>query len=90
MLHADPGLLLTIGNNTTVGHGGICQDATIGDGVLVGTGAVILNGSTIGDGSLTAAGSAVLEGTLIPLIHSLPAFPPDLLDPSRTPKRGGH
>jgi carbonic anhydrase/acetyltransferase-like protein (isoleucine patch superfamily) len=66
VLHADPGFPLTIGNNTTVGHGAICHGATIGHGVLVGMGAVVMNGSTIGDGSLIAAGAVVLEGTDIP------------------------
>jgi carbonic anhydrase/acetyltransferase-like protein (isoleucine patch superfamily) len=66
VLHADPGFPLTIGNNTTLGHVAICHGATIGDGVLVGMGAVVMNGARIGDGSLIAAGAVVLEGVEIP------------------------
>jgi carbonic anhydrase/acetyltransferase-like protein (isoleucine patch superfamily) len=76
VLHADPGFPLTIGNNTTLGHGAICHGATIGDGVLVGMGAVVMNGATIGDGSLIAAGAVVLEGAVIPprsLVAGVPA-----------------
>jgi carbonic anhydrase/acetyltransferase-like protein (isoleucine patch superfamily) len=76
VLHADPGFPLTIGNSTTLGHGAICHGATIGDGVLVGMGAVVMNGATIGDGSLIAAGAVVLEGADIPprsLVAGVPA-----------------
>jgi carbonic anhydrase/acetyltransferase-like protein (isoleucine patch superfamily) len=86
VLHADPGFPLTIGNNTTLGHGAICHGAichgaichgaTIGDGVLVGMGAVVMNGATIGDGSLIAAGAVILEGADIPprsLVAGVPA-----------------
>lgn len=76
VLHADPGFPLTIGNNTTLGHVAICHGATIGDGVLVGMGAVVMNGATIGDGSLIAAGAVVLEGADIPprsLVAGVPA-----------------
>lgn len=76
VLHADPGFPLTIGNNTTLGHGAICHGATIGDGVLVGMSAVVMNGATIGDGSLIAAGAVVLEGANIPprsLVAGVPA-----------------
>jgi carbonic anhydrase/acetyltransferase-like protein (isoleucine patch superfamily) len=76
VLHADPAFPLTIGNNTTLGHGAICHGATIGDGALVGMGAVVMNGATIGDGSLIAAGAVVLEGVDIPprsLVAGVPA-----------------
>ncbi|HEX2174910.1 MAG TPA: hypothetical protein VHG70_03275 [Nocardioidaceae bacterium] len=36
------------------------------DGVLVGMGAVVMNGARIGEGSLVAAGTVVLEGTDVP------------------------
>ncbi|MFF1880126.1 gamma carbonic anhydrase family protein [Pseudarthrobacter sp. NPDC058196] len=65
-----------MGNNTTVGHVAICHGATIGDGVLVGMGAVVMNGATIGDESLIAAGAVILEGTVIPprsLVAGVPA-----------------
>ncbi|WP_308113849.1 gamma carbonic anhydrase family protein [Arthrobacter sp. ISL-30] len=75
VLHSDPNFPLTIGNNTTLGHGAICHGSTIGHGVLVGMGAVVLNGSTIGDGSLIAAGTVVLEGTAIPPLSLVAGVP---------------
>ena len=75
-MHADPGFPLTIGHNTSIGHGAICHGATIGDGVLVGMGAVVMNGAKIGSGSLVAAGAVILEGSDIPpgsLVAGVPA-----------------
>jgi carbonic anhydrase/acetyltransferase-like protein (isoleucine patch superfamily) len=39
---------------------------TIEDDVLIGMGAIVLNGARIGRGSLVAAGAVVPEGTQIP------------------------
>ena len=39
---------------------------TIGDRVLIGMGATLLNGATIGADSIVAAGSLVTEGAVIP------------------------
>ena len=44
VLHADAGLPLTIGADVTVGHQVILHGCTVGDGTLVGMGAVVLNG----------------------------------------------
>ena len=48
----------------------------VGDDVLVGMGAVVLNGARIGSGTLIAAGAVVLEGADVPpgsLVAGLPA-----------------
>lgn len=66
VLHADPELPLTIGTGVSIGHRAVVHGCTVGDDVLVGMGAVILNGARIGDGSIIAAGSVVLEGTEVP------------------------
>jgi gamma-carbonic anhydrase len=55
-----------IGDDVTVGHGAIVHGCTIGDRVLVGMGATVLNGATIGEDSIIAARSLVTEGTTIP------------------------
>ena len=39
----------TLGKNCTVGHGAIVHGATIGDRVIIGMGAIILDGAKIGD-----------------------------------------
>jgi carbonic anhydrase/acetyltransferase-like protein (isoleucine patch superfamily) len=54
------GEMVTIGHNATV-HGCVLEDA-----VLVGIGAVILNGARIGEGSIIAAGTVIPERTIIP------------------------
>jgi carbonic anhydrase/acetyltransferase-like protein (isoleucine patch superfamily) len=66
VLHTDPGSPLVIGSETAVGHGAIVHGCRVGDGVLIGMGAIVLSGARIGDGALIGAGSLVLEGAEIP------------------------
>jgi carbonic anhydrase/acetyltransferase-like protein (isoleucine patch superfamily) len=62
MLHSDPGVPLTIGEDCTVGHHAILHGCTLGDRVLVGMSATVLNGAVIGDDCLIGAGALVTEG----------------------------
>lgn len=55
-----------IGKNVSIGHGAVIHGCTIEDNVLIGMGAVILNGAVIGKGSLVGAGALVSEGKIIP------------------------
>jgi carbonic anhydrase/acetyltransferase-like protein (isoleucine patch superfamily) len=76
VVHCDPGSPTTIGRDVSVGHGAVVHGCTIGDEVLIGMNATVLNGAVIGAGSLVAAGSVVLEGTEIPprsLVAGVPA-----------------
>lgn len=66
VLHADPGVPLTVGAGVSVGHNAILHGCTIGDDVLVGMGATVLNGAVIGAGSLIAANALIPEGAQIP------------------------
>lgn len=66
VLHADVGKPLTIGDNVTVGHQVMLHGCTVGDGSLVGIGAVVLNGAKIGKGCIVGAGSLVTEGKEFP------------------------
>lgn len=59
-LHCDYGYPINIGENVTVAHGAIVHGATIGNNVLVGMGAIILNGAIIPDNCVVAAGSFVI------------------------------
>ena len=52
-----------VGARCTIGHGATLESCTVGDGCVVGMGAVILQNAEIGPGSLVAAGAVVLEGT---------------------------
>ena len=66
MLHSDPGAPLTIGEDCTVGHHAILHGCTIGNRVLVGMGAIVLNRAVIGDDCLIGAGALVTEGKAFP------------------------
>jgi carbonic anhydrase/acetyltransferase-like protein (isoleucine patch superfamily) len=70
VMHTDAGFPLTIGEDCTIGHSAILHGCTIGDGALIGMGAVILNGAKIGRGSLVGARALITEGKEFP-DHSL-------------------
>ncbi len=56
----------TVGADVTVGHGAILHGCTIGDRVLVGMGAIVLDGAVIEDDCLIGAGALVTPGTRVP------------------------
>jgi carbonic anhydrase/acetyltransferase-like protein (isoleucine patch superfamily) len=56
----------TIGSEVTVGHTAILHGCTIGDLVLVGMGAIIMDSAKIGSKSIVGAGSLVTEGSEFP------------------------
>ena len=66
VLHTDIGFPLVIGDEVTVGHQAVLHGCTIGDGSLIGMGAVILNGARIGRNCLIGARALVAEGKEIP------------------------
>lgn len=65
-LHADPGFPLVVGEGVSVGHNAILHGCTVGDDVLVGMGATVLNGARIGAGTLIAANALIPAGADIP------------------------
>ena len=66
VLHADIGKPLTVGEDVTVGHKVMLHGCTIGDGSLIGIGAIVLNGARIGRHCLVGAGALVTEGKAFP------------------------
>jgi carbonic anhydrase/acetyltransferase-like protein (isoleucine patch superfamily) len=66
VLHADPGFPCSVGENVTVGHRAVVHGCTVEDEVLVGMGAVIMNGATVGRGSVVAAGAVISQGVTVP------------------------
>ncbi len=66
VLHADEGVPCSLGADVTVGHLACVHGCTVEDQVLIGIGAVILNGARIGSGSVIGAGAVVTEGTVVP------------------------
>lgn len=61
VVHADHGQPTTIGEDVTVGHMAMLHGCTIGNGSLVGIGAVVLNGAEIGPNCLVGARALVTE-----------------------------
>lgn len=59
ILHGDPGQPTVLENFVTVGHRAVIHSAHIETGVLIGIGAIILNGVHIGAGSIIGAGAVV-------------------------------
>ncbi|GAA1394711.1 gamma carbonic anhydrase family protein [Pseudonocardia kongjuensis] len=75
VVHADPDFPVTIGERVTIGHRAVVHGCTIDDDVLVGMGAVLMNGVRVGSGSLIAAGAVLTQGTVVPpgsLVAGLP------------------
>jgi len=66
IMHLENELGCHVGDHVTVGHGAILHGCTIEDAVVVGMGAIVLNGATVGTGSIIGAGAVVKEGAQIP------------------------
>lgn len=54
-----------VGNNVSIGHNALVHGCTIHDNVLVGMGAIVMDGVLVESNSIIAAGAVVLEGTHI-------------------------
>ncbi len=86
VLHTDPGYPLVIGKHVTIGHKVMLHGCQIGDGSLIGIGAVILNGAKIGKNCLVGAGALITEGKEFPdgsMILGSPAKVVKLLSPEQ-------
>lgn len=66
IVHVDDGVPTRIGKRVGVGHRAIIHGATLEDDVLVGMGAILLNGTYVSSGSIVAAGAVCKEGFEIP------------------------
>lgn len=66
VVHTSSGHPVTIGDDVSVGHGAILHGCTIRNTVLIGMGAIVLNGAVIGSESIIGAGALVAEGKEIP------------------------
>ena len=65
-LHASDDQNIVIGEDVTVGHNAIVHCCQLGNRVLVGMHATVLDGAKIGDDCLIGAGALVTGGTVIP------------------------
>jgi len=65
VIHLADDLPVVIGELVTVGHGAILHACTVQDEVLVGMGAVVLDGAVIGARSVIGANALVTAGTQV-------------------------
>ena len=56
----------TIGNRVSIGHNAIVHVFTIHDNVLIGMGAIVMDGCVVESNSIIAAGAVVTKGTNVP------------------------
>ena len=52
-----------LGSNITIGHNALIHGCTINDNVIVGMGAIVMDGAVIESNSIIAAGAVVLQNT---------------------------
>lgn len=67
--HAGPfnpdGWPLDIGSDVTIGHSAVLHGCSVGDRVLVGMSAIVMDGAVIGDEVVIAAGALVTPGKVL-------------------------
>jgi len=76
VLHVTKENPTVIGDDVVMGHGAIAHACTVGNHVLIGMNAAILDGALIGDWVIIAAGAVVAEGIHVPsrtLVAGVPA-----------------
>jgi carbonic anhydrase/acetyltransferase-like protein (isoleucine patch superfamily) len=66
VLHLAEDYPCLVGNYVTIGHSAIVHACTVGDEVLIGMGATILDGTVIGRQSLIGANALLTQSTQIP------------------------
>lgn len=76
VIHTDEGIEVKIGNYVTIGHMAMLHGCEVGEGSLIGIGAVVLNHAKIGKNCIIGAKALVTEGKEIPdnsLVMGAPA-----------------
>jgi carbonic anhydrase/acetyltransferase-like protein (isoleucine patch superfamily) len=76
VLHVTHELPVIIGDDVTVGHRALIHGCTVGNGSLIGMGAILLDAVQVGAQALVAAGAVVREGFTVPegtLVAGIPA-----------------
>lgn len=79
---------VTVGAGVTVGHAAILHACEIGDGCLIGMGAIVLDGARIGAESIVAAGALVTGGFECPPGSMVMGRPAKVTRPLSEEERG--
>lgn len=66
VIHVFPGKSITLKKNAHIGHGAVIHGANIGENVLIGMNAVVMDNADVGDGSIIGALTFVPSGMNIP------------------------
>jgi len=66
VIHTGTKYPVSIGKNVTIGHSAIIHGCEIGDNVMIGMGAIVMNGCKIGNNCIIGAGALVTEHTEVP------------------------
>lgn len=66
IIHAAPDHAYVIGKKVTMGHGAILHGKCIGDGAVIGMGAIVSILSELGEGAIVGEGSVVKRFQIIP------------------------
>lgn len=66
VIHTSKGSGVQIGDNVTIGHGAIVHGCTVRNNVMIGMGAIVLDGAVIEENSIIGAGALVTQGKVIP------------------------
>lgn len=66
VVHCDKGFPNIIGRRVVIGHRCVIHGVEVGDGSMIGMGAVLLGSSKIGKGCIVAAGALVPQGMEVP------------------------
>ena len=75
-VHVSTGVGVSIGDEVTVGHGAVLHGCTIEDNVLIGMGAILMDGAHIKKNCIVGAGALVTHGKEFPegsLVMGAPA-----------------
>ncbi|MCQ2063678.1 MAG: gamma carbonic anhydrase family protein [Fibrobacter sp.] len=65
-VHLSTGVGVHVGNEVTVGHNAVLHACTIDDGVLVGMGAIVMDGAHVKKNCIVGAGALVTQGKEFP------------------------
>lgn len=66
VIHTSKDFGVCIGDNVTIGHGAIVHGCTVKNNVMIGMGAIVLNGAVIEENCIIGAGALVTQGKVIP------------------------
>jgi carbonic anhydrase/acetyltransferase-like protein (isoleucine patch superfamily) len=74
-VHVDSEYPVNIGTGVSIGHNAVVHGCDVEDHVLIGMGAIIMNGAVIGTCSLIAAGALVPRGMVVPPMSLVTGVP---------------